>query len=83
MGVVLKGRDTDLGRDLAVNVLLHRHGDDTAMVCRFIEEVQIAGQPQQRGVVPVDELGFPPGRGPRPGASRIGTAVRPPPGLVR
>jgi len=32
MGVVLKGRDTDLGRDLAVKVLLDRHGDDPAMV---------------------------------------------------
>ena len=46
MVVVLKGRDTGLGRDLAVKVLLDWHGDDPAMVCRFIEEAQIAGQLQ-------------------------------------
>ena len=57
MGVVLKGRDTDLGHDLAVKVLLDRHGDDPAMVCRFIEEAQIAGQLQRPGVVPVYKLG--------------------------
>jgi hypothetical protein len=60
MGVVLKGRDTGLGRDLAVKVLLDWHGDDPAMVCRFIEEAQIAGLLQQRRVVPVYELGCPP-----------------------
>ena len=81
--MVLKGRDTDLGRDLAVKVLLDRHGDKPAMVCRFIEEAQIAGQLQHPGVVPVYELGCPPGQGPRPGALRIGPALRPPPGLVR
>jgi serine/threonine protein kinase len=64
MGVVLKGRDTDLGRDLAVKVLLDRHSDDPAMVCRFIEEAQIAGQLQHPGVVPVYELGCFGGRRP-------------------
>jgi serine/threonine protein kinase len=83
MGVVLEGRDTDLGRDLASKILLDRLGDDPAMVCRFIEEAQIAGQLQQRGVVPVYELGCPPGQGLRPGALRIGPALRPPPGLFR
>jgi eukaryotic-like serine/threonine-protein kinase len=83
MVVVLKGRDTDLGRELAVKVLLDRLGDDPAMVCRFIEEAQIAGQLQLRGVVPVYEPGCPPGQGPRPGALRIGPALRPPPGLFR
>jgi eukaryotic-like serine/threonine-protein kinase len=83
MEVVLKARDTELGLDLAVKILLDRHGDDPAMVCRFIEEAQIAGQLQLRGVVPVDELGCPPGQGPRPGALRIGPALRPPPGLFR
>ena len=81
--MVLKGRDVDLGRDLAVKVLLDRHGDAPAMVCRFIEEAQIARQLQQRGIVPVYELSCPPGQGPRPGALRIGPALRPPPGLVR
>jgi hypothetical protein len=44
MGAVLKGRDPDLGRDLAVKVLLERHRDEPALVRRFVEEAQIAGQ---------------------------------------
>jgi hypothetical protein len=31
MGAILKGRDTDLGRDLAVKVLLERHRDQPEM----------------------------------------------------
>ena len=57
MGAVLKGRDTDLGRDLAVKVLLEQHRDDPDLVRRFVEEAQIAGQLQHPGVVPVYELG--------------------------
>jgi hypothetical protein len=57
MGVVLKGRDVDLGRDVAVKVLLERHLDKPEMVRRFIEEAQIGGQLQHPGIVPVYELG--------------------------
>jgi serine/threonine-protein kinase len=57
MGAVLKGRDTDLGRDLAVKVLLEKHRDDPDLARRFVEEAQIAGQLQHPGVVPVYELG--------------------------
>ncbi len=57
MGAVLKGRDPDLGRDLAVKVLLAEHCDDPDLVRRFIEEAQIGGQLQHPGVVPVYELG--------------------------
>jgi eukaryotic-like serine/threonine-protein kinase len=57
MGVVLKGRDPDLGRDLAVKVLLEAHKDKPDLVRRFIEEAQIGGQLQHPGVVPVYELG--------------------------
>ena len=57
MGAVLKGRDPDLGRELAVKVLLEKHRDDPEMVCRFVEEAQIAGQLQHPGIVPVYELG--------------------------
>ena len=57
MGAVLKGRDADLGRDLAVKVLLDRHRDHPDMVRRFVEEAQIGGQLQHPGVVPVYELG--------------------------
>src|SRR4051812_32566474 len=57
MGVVLKGRDVDLGRDVAVKVLLEKHRDSPEMVRRFAEEAQIAGQLQHPGIVPVYELG--------------------------
>jgi eukaryotic-like serine/threonine-protein kinase len=57
MGVVLKGRDTELGRDLAVKVLLEQYRDHPELVRRFIEEAQIGGQLQHPGVVPVYELG--------------------------
>jgi len=63
MGVVLKGRDVDLGRDVAVKVLLERHLDSPEMVRRFVEEAQIGGQLQHPGIVPVYELGrLPDGR---------------------
>jgi tetratricopeptide (TPR) repeat protein/precorrin-6B methylase 2 len=57
MGAVLKGRDNDLGRDLAVKVLLEKHAEDPGLLRRFVEEAQIAGQLQHPGVVPVYELG--------------------------
>jgi serine/threonine-protein kinase len=58
MGAVLKGRDTDLGRDLAVKVLLDRHRGHPELVRRFVEEAQIGGQLQHPGIVPVYELGM-------------------------
>ena len=57
MGAILKGRDTDLGRDLAVKVLLDQHRDKPAVIQRFVEEAQIGGQLQHPGIVPVYELG--------------------------
>jgi serine/threonine-protein kinase len=57
MGVILKGRDPDLGRDLAVKVLLEAHSEKPDLVRRFVEEAQIGGQLQHPGVVPVYELG--------------------------
>ena len=57
MGAVLKGRDTDLGRDLAVKVLLESHRDKPDLIRRFIEEAQIGGQLQHPGIVPIYELG--------------------------
>jgi serine/threonine-protein kinase len=63
MGAVLKGRDTDLGRDVAVKVLLEAHQEKPELVGRFVEEAQVGGQLQHPGVVPVYELGrFPDGR---------------------
>jgi serine/threonine protein kinase len=57
MGAVLKGRDPDLGRDLAVKVLLEGHRDKPDLLRRFVEEAQIGGQLQHPGIVPVYELG--------------------------
>ena len=57
MGAVLRGRDPDLGRDLAVKVLLESHEDKPEMLRRFVEEAQIGGQLQHPGIVPVYELG--------------------------
>ena len=57
MGAVLKGRDPDLGRDVALKVLRDDLRDNADMVKRFVEEAQIGGQLQHPGVVPVYELG--------------------------
>jgi serine/threonine-protein kinase len=57
MGAVLKGRDVDLGRDVAVKVLLETHHGKTEMLQRFLEEAQISGQLQHPGIAPVYELG--------------------------
>ncbi len=57
MGTVLKGRDPDLGRDLAIKVLRDDLRDNAEMIRRFVEEAQIAGQLQHPGVIPVYELG--------------------------
>jgi serine/threonine-protein kinase len=57
MGAVLKGRDVDVGRDVAVKVLLETHQGKTEMLQRFVEEAQISGQLQHPGITPVYELG--------------------------
>jgi tetratricopeptide (TPR) repeat protein len=57
MGAVLRGHDPELGRDLAVKVLLPSHQHNPAFVSRFTEEAQIGGQLQHPGIVPVYEVG--------------------------
>jgi tetratricopeptide (TPR) repeat protein len=57
MGAVLRGRDVDLGRDLAIKVLLEKHAHRPEVARRFIEEAQIGGQLQHPGVVPVYDIG--------------------------
>src|SRR5262249_2909489 len=64
MGAVFRGRDPELGRELAVKVLREDHRDRPEAVRRFVEEAQIAGQLQHPGVVPVYELGRFPGARP-------------------
>jgi serine/threonine-protein kinase len=57
MGAILKARDNDIGRELAIKVLLKRHRDLAEMERRFVEEAQIGGQLQHPGIVPVYDFG--------------------------
>jgi serine/threonine protein kinase len=63
MGVVLHGHDPDLGRDLAIKVILDeqlRALEEPVrreVLRRFLEEARINGQLQPPGIVPVYELG--------------------------
>jgi serine/threonine-protein kinase len=57
MGAIFKGRDVDLGRELAIKVLLEAHQGNAEVVRRFVEEAQIGGQLQHPGIAPVFELG--------------------------
>jgi eukaryotic-like serine/threonine-protein kinase len=58
MGVVLKGRDPNLGRDVALKVLQASHVRNPAMIQRFVEESQIGGQLQHPGILPVYDFGL-------------------------
>ncbi|MHC4992453.1 MAG: protein kinase domain-containing protein [Planctomycetota bacterium] len=58
VGIVLKGRDVDLGREVAIKVLQDQHADRPAMIRRFVEEAQITGQLQHPGILPVYEMGL-------------------------
>ncbi|MEN8152206.1 MAG: serine/threonine-protein kinase, partial [Planctomycetota bacterium] len=53
VGVVYKGRDRDLGREVALKVLLPDHAGRADLVERFVEEAQVGGQLQHPGIVPV------------------------------
>src|SRR5262249_26016741 len=57
IGRVLRGRDPDLGRDLAVKLLRDEYRGHAALERRFVAEAQVGGQLQHPGVVPVYELG--------------------------
>lgn len=58
MGVVVKGRDADLGREVAIKFLKSEHRESQSMVQRFVDEAQIGGQLQHPGILPVYELGL-------------------------
>ncbi len=58
VGVIMKGRDADLGRDIAMKLLREEHTRDAQIVQRFVEEAQIDAQLQHPGIVPVYELGL-------------------------
>ncbi|MCU0866186.1 MAG: protein kinase [Planctomycetes bacterium] len=58
VGVVFRGRDEDLGRDVAMKVLRGDGGRDPELLERFVEEAQIGGQLQHPGIVPIYEMGL-------------------------
>jgi serine/threonine-protein kinase len=57
MGAIFKGHDTELGRDIALKVLLESHAEKSSLAQRFVEEARIAGQLQHPGITPVYEMG--------------------------
>ncbi|MEN8151542.1 MAG: serine/threonine-protein kinase, partial [Planctomycetota bacterium] len=58
VGVVVRCRDMDLGRDVAMKVIRDEHVGNQVTLQRFVEEAQVGGQLQHPGVVPVYELGL-------------------------
>lgn len=62
MGVVFRGLDREVGRQIAIKILREKHQDKPDLVKRFIEEAQVTGQLQHPGVAPVYEIGFLAGR---------------------
>lgn len=57
MGVVVLGQDQELGRELAIKVMLSSGSTKETARQRFIEEAQIGGQLQHPGIVPVYDVG--------------------------
>jgi serine/threonine protein kinase len=57
LGVVFRGTDDQLHRDVAVKFLLPHQADKPAMRDRFITEAEITGRLDHPGVVPVYGLG--------------------------
>src|SRR5262245_4505941 len=57
MGAILRSHDPELGRDLALKVMLGDHAGHLEAVQRFREEAKVGGQLQHPGTVPVYELG--------------------------
>jgi tetratricopeptide (TPR) repeat protein len=63
MGVIVRVRDEDLDRPLALKVLAARWCGTVGMHERFVREARLTGQLQHPGVPPVQELGrLPDGR---------------------
>lgn len=58
IGVVFRGRDRLLGRELAVKVLREAYQDRPEARHRFIEEARVGSRLQHPAIVPVYELGW-------------------------
>jgi serine/threonine-protein kinase len=57
VGVVLRGRDRELERDVAIKVLRAEHQQHEALSARFVAEARIGGHLEHPGTVPVYEMG--------------------------
>jgi serine/threonine protein kinase len=57
MGVIYRGRDSDLDRDLAIKVLREDRQGNPQYEQRFLEEEHILGQLQHPGIVPIHASG--------------------------
>lgn len=57
MGLVMRGHDPKLGRDLAIKVMTEQYSKNPAVRQRFLEEAQLGGQLQHPNILPVYELG--------------------------
>lgn len=57
MGVILKGHDNRLGRELAFKALLEKYRNVPETERRFVEETQIGGRLQHPGIAPIYDLG--------------------------
>jgi tetratricopeptide (TPR) repeat protein/tRNA A-37 threonylcarbamoyl transferase component Bud32 len=57
MGAVLRGHDPELGRELAVKVILPEHHRNPNLLRRFVGEARLAGQLQHPGIAPVYDVG--------------------------
>jgi serine/threonine-protein kinase len=57
MGLVYRGRDPALGRDLAVKVMRAHLVGDTASEIRFMQEARVTALLQHPGIVPIHNLG--------------------------
>ncbi|MGE0430768.1 MAG: protein kinase [Planctomycetota bacterium] len=58
MGVIRRMVDNDLGREVAMKVILDRPDEDA--IVRFVREARIGGQLEHPGIPPVHELGIDP-----------------------
>lgn len=57
LGVVLRARDDQFGRDIAIKMLRPEHVDRPDMVQQFLAEARITGSLQHPGIVPIHDMG--------------------------
>lgn len=57
MGRILKARDTDIGREIAVKILLGGRDAPENLIRRFWTEVQATGQLEHPSIIPIHDVG--------------------------